>query len=96
MGNSWEEIDLNDYESHMGLASVYQLQVMNQIMKEQFYTDPVKTMMILGIAGGNGLEHISRDDFETVYGVDVNQKYLDECQKRYPQLLGMLETICMD
>lgn len=26
--------------------------------------------MILGIAGGNGLEHIQKDKFEKVYGVD--------------------------
>lgn len=58
MSNPWEEIDLNDYESHMSLASVYQLQAMNQMMKEQFYAYNVESMMILGVAGGNGLEHI--------------------------------------
>lgn len=96
MKNPWEEIDLNDYESHMSLHSVYQLQVLNEMMKEQFYTYNIKTLMILGIAGGNGLEHISIDDFEKVYGVDVNEKYLAECNKRYPKLKGLLDTICVD
>lgn len=58
MSNPWEEIDLKDYESHMSLDSVYQLQVLNAMMNEQFYTYEIKTMMILGVAGGNGLEHI--------------------------------------
>lgn len=38
MHNPWEDIDLNDYEGHMSLDSVYQLQVLSQIMKEQFYS----------------------------------------------------------
>ena len=96
MSNPWEEIDLNDYESHMSLDSVFQLQVLNEMMKEQFYTYDVKTIMVLGIAGGNGLEHINQTDFEKVYGVDVNQKFLDECNKRYPELKDVFETICAD
>jgi hypothetical protein len=36
MSNPWEKIDLNVYESHMSLESVYQLQVLNEMMKEQF------------------------------------------------------------
>ena len=33
MGNPWEEISLEDYENHMCLDSVRQLQAMNLIMK---------------------------------------------------------------
>lgn len=96
MSNPWEEIDLNDYESHMSLESVYQLQVLNEMMQEQFFTYDIKTIMVLGIAGGNGLEHINSGKFDKVYGVDVNQKYLDACKKRYPELQGVFETICVD
>lgn len=97
MGNPWEEIDLDDYESHMRLDSVYQLQTLSEMMKEQFYSRDIKTIMILGIAGGNGLEHIiNADVFEKVYGVDVNQKYLEACTGRYPELNDILETICVD
>lgn len=52
------------------------------MMKEQFDSYDIKVIMILGIAGGNGLEHIKSNTFEKVYGADVNQKYLNECQKR--------------
>ena len=36
MPNPWEEIKLDDYENHMSLDSVKQLQAMNSIMKYQF------------------------------------------------------------
>ena len=36
MKNPWEEISLDDYENHMSLDSVRQLQTLNALMKEQF------------------------------------------------------------
>lgn len=96
MKNPWKEIDLISYENHMSLDSVYQLQAMNEMMKEQFYANSVLSVMILGIAGGNGLEHIDTNVFDKVYGVDINKKYLKQCKKRYPHLKGVLKTICAD
>ena len=68
MSNPWEEISLSDYESHMKLNSVRQLQAMNALMKSQLDTYPVSSVMILGVAGGNGLEHIAGKRFVKVYG----------------------------
>ena len=82
MKNPWEEISLSDYEKHMKSDSVMQLQAMNEMMKGQINSYPVSNIMILGIAGGNGLEHISKDKFERVYGVDVNSDYLKEVTDR--------------
>lgn len=96
MSNPWEEIRLEDYESHMSLESVYQLQILNEMMREQFGTYDIATIMILGVAGGNGLEHINRDSITKVYGVDVNQCYLSECVKRYRGLGDIFESICAD
>lgn len=96
MKNPWELIALSDYENHMKLDTVMQLQAMNAAMKEQFFQYPVKTVMILGVAGGNGLEHIDPQRIETVYGVDVNAQYLNECADRYPKLQGVLECIRCD
>ena len=39
--------------------------------------------MILGVAGGNGLEHIQKTRFKKVYGIDVNQHYLNQTAERY-------------
>ena len=96
MNNPWEEISLDDYENHMRLDTVKQLQAMNEIMKEQFAAYPVETAMVLGVAGGNGLEHIRTDKYRRVYGVDINSAYLDAVQERYPQLAGVLQCLHLD
>ena len=96
MSNPWEEISLNDYENHMSLDSVKQLQIMNSIMKEQFEDYPVSTAMVLGVAGGNGLEHVSRDKYRTVYGVDINEDYLRIVSERYAHLSDVLKCLKID
>jgi len=45
--------------------------------------------MVLGVAGGNGLEHIDPDKYQTVYGVDINDEYLHVVEKRYADLLSI-------
>lgn len=42
----------------------------------------VSSIMILGIAGGNGLEHIQKDKFEKIYGVDINSSYLQTVMQK--------------
>ena len=96
MSNPWEEISLNDYENHMSLDSVKQLQTMNSIMKEQFEAYPVSTAMVLGVAGGNGLEHIRQDKYRTVYGVDINEEYLRIVSERYAYLSDVLKCLKID
>lgn len=96
MSNPWEEISLSDYENHMSLDSVKQLQAMNSIMKKQFTEYPVKTAMLLGIAGGNGLEHVRSSKLEKVYGIDINEDYLKAVKERYKDLEGTLECLRID
>ena len=96
MNNPWEEISLDDYENHMKLDSVMQLQTMNSMMKDQFEAYPVTTAIVLGIAGGNGLEHVSRDKYQTVYGIDINEDYLNAVSERYGLLSGVLQCLRID
>lgn len=96
MINPWEKISLTDYENHMKLDSVMQLQTLNKMMKNQFYAYPVSSIMILGIAGGNGLEHINKEYFSKIYGIDINPSYLHETIKRYSELNGLLECMCIN
>ena len=93
MPNPWEEISLDDYEKHMSLESVRQLQALDSIMKEQFAAYPVETAAVLGVAGGNGLEHIDTDKFRTVYGIDINADYLRAVSERYTELSGVLKCL---
>ena len=91
--NPWEEIALSDSENHMQLESVMQIQNMNRMMKVQLNSYAVNSVMILGIAGGNGLEHIDVNKFNKVYGIDINEEYLIAVKKRYSDISDVLECI---
>ena len=96
MKNPWEEISLDDYEKHMSLDSVMQLQAMNSLMKQQFEAYDVHTAMILGVAGGNGLEHVNTVKYKKIYGVDINDAYLKAVASRYASMGEVLECLCFD
>lgn len=96
MNNPWKEIRLSDYENHMKLDSVMQLQTLNIMMKKQLSEYSAHSVMILGIAGGNGLEHIDTEKYSAVYGIDINTEYLQEVEKRYENLNGILKCLCAD
>lgn len=94
--NPWEEISLSDYENHMSLDSVKQLQAMNVMMKKQFEAYPVDTAMVFGIAGGNGLEHVNKEKYKKIYGIDINEEYLAEVKERYSDMKDILECRRVD
>ncbi len=94
--NPWEEISLSDYEKHMSLESVKQLQALNEMMKKQFEAYPVTTAMVFGIAGGNGLEHVNQEKYKKIYGIDINEEYLAAVKERYSYLKDTLECHRID
>ena len=96
MTNPWEEIQLDDYENHMSLKSVKQLQMLASLMKDQLDDYNVCTAMILGVAGGNGLDHVKKDKYKKVYGVDINEAYLNAVSKRYIFLSDVLCCLQLD
>ena len=94
--NPWKTIKLQDYESHMKLDTVKQLQALNSIMRDQIDRYHIKTLCVLGVAGGNGLEHIPSDRMTKVYGVDINDTYLKACRQRWHLASDILELIHTD
>lgn len=74
---------------------VSQLQALNSFMKKQLENYNVDSVMIHGVAGGNGLEHTEGKDFKKIYGVDINENYLKECAERYSQLEAFV-PFCAD
>lgn len=96
MTNPWKKISLTDYEKHMNYHSIMQLQFLNKMMLSQFYRFPIDSAIILGIAGGNGLEHIDKKKIAKVYGIDINPEYLKKCMERFKMLEDILELICVD
>jgi len=96
MPNPFLEIPIEIYEKHMSLDSVQQLQALNRIMRDQLNRYDISTAMILGVAGGNGLEHVDISKIDVVYGVDINPQYLETCRQRYSQLGTHFKGLCFD
>ena len=94
--NPWETISLSDYENHMSLSSVNQLQAMNKMMKFQFEAYPVTSAIVFGVAGGNGLEHVNMKKYSKIYGIDINNAYLNNVKKRYSFMEDILECKRID
>lgn len=83
MDNVWNAIPLEDYELHMKHGTVGQLDLLNNLTKKYLRELTPESVLFLGIAGGNGLEHIDNNVTNTVLGIDINQSYLDETNKRF-------------
>jgi threonine dehydrogenase-like Zn-dependent dehydrogenase len=95
MSNPWLSIPLEDYEGHMDSADVGQLMVLAELFKCALDRCLPESVAVLGVAGGNGLEQIDCAGTKRIVGVDINQRYLDEVQRRFGALAG-LELHCRD
>ena len=94
--NPWTTIPLTDYEQHMSHSSVGQLSLLNSLTKKYLAKLKPATCLFMGIAGGNGLEHIDNDISKNVIGIDINQEYLDVCFKRYHDRIDSLQLLELD
>jgi threonine dehydrogenase-like Zn-dependent dehydrogenase len=95
MANPWLSIPLQDYEGHMGRDNAQQLSVLSELFKRALDICVPESVAVLGIAGGNGLEHVNQATIRRVVGFDINARYLDEVRRRfgtYPNL----ELHCVD
>ncbi len=95
MSNPWLHIPLADYEGHMQLPEVAQLAALSGLFAQTLQIVRPASVAILGIAGGNGLQHIDPKITKRVVGLDLNPHYLDAVRSRYPSLPG-LELHCVD
>ena len=87
--NPWTRLPHDTYEKHMGHESVRQLEALSRVVRDQLalVADIEKpAVAILGITGGNGLEHAAPGRYRSVIGVDINGEYLDVCRERYGHL----------
>lgn len=76
--------------------SVAQAQLLNNLTSKYLQKYKPENPLFLGISGGNGLEHIDVNHTKTVYGIDVNESYLQETQKRFGQKIKQLVLINAD
>jgi len=94
--NPWLHIPLEDYELHMSHQMVGQSTLLNSLTKKYLEGINPETVIFLGIAGGNGLEHIDNKITKSVYGIDINQDYLDTAFKRYSHRIPSLQLLKLD
>lgn len=95
MPNPWLDIPLDDYEGHMSSAGVEQLAALAELFKCALDHCRPESVAVLGVAGGNGLEHIDCSITKRIAGLDINARYLEEVQRRFGTLAG-LELHCRD
>jgi hypothetical protein len=90
MPNPWLDIPLADYEGHMASPEVRQLEALSELFAEALELRRPGSIVILGVAGGNGLDRIDSKVTERVVGVDINPLYLKTVRQRYSHLRGLV------
>jgi SAM-dependent methyltransferase len=93
--NPWLRVPLEDYEGHMGSGAANQLAPLADLFGDTLARLRPRSVAVLGVAGGNGLEHVDGAVTGRVVGVDVNPAYLAATRQRFPDLRG-LELVCVD
>jgi len=93
--NPWLALPLEDYEGHMGSSAVAQLAPLADLFGEALARLRPHSVAVLGVAGGNGLEHVDSTLTTRVVGLDLNAAYLAATKARFPDLRG-LELHCAD
>ena len=79
----------------MGSEAVDQLVPLADLFGEALARLRPRSVAVLGIAGGNGLQHVDGTITSRVVGIDVNPGYLTATRRRFPELRG-LELVCAD
>lgn len=89
----WNQVSLEDYENHMKHDTVGQLQMLSSLTRKYLNQYKPGNLLLLGIAGGNGLEHINPRITHQVVGIDINEDYLQQTQHRFKDRLPDLKLI---
>src|SRR6185369_14082888 len=96
MRHPWLEIPIADYEAHMALPSVGQAQLLGTALQRTVAQFRPRSLAVLGVAGGNGLERLGRDQVRRVVALDFNPDYLALCSRRYAASFTEFEPVLHD
>jgi len=94
--NPWTLVPAADYEGHMGPEGADQLAPLAAILGKALAGLRPARLLVLGVATGNGLEHVDPAVTRRVVGVDLNLQYLALCRQRQMRLGARLELYCSD
>lgn len=87
--NPWLEVPLADYEGHMRSPDVDQLGPLSRLFADALRRHRPESVAVLGVAGGNGLEHVDPAVTRRIVGLDINPGYLDAARGRFGSLPGL-------
>ena len=82
--NPWLDIPEADYVGHMSSPDVDQYGVLNRLLRDALAAVRPRTLLVLGCAAGNGLEHVDSVVTSRVVAVDINRRYLEKLAGRFP------------
>jgi SAM-dependent methyltransferase len=94
--NPWSMVPAAEYEAHMGPAGVDHLAPLSAIFGKIYGALRPARVLVLGVATGNGLEHVDLAVTRRVVGVDVNIQYVAVARQRHLRLGPALELYCED
>ena len=85
-----------DYEGHMGSPGVRQLEFLSRVFGGLVREFEPESLVVLGCATGNGLEHIVPGHLHKFVGLDINPEYLEICRQRHGERIPDMELVCED
>lgn len=94
--NPWLSIPAFDYEGHMSSPAVAQFSLLSREFKRALCAANPSSIMVLGCATGNGLEHVDPSVTRRLTAVDINPDYCSLVEKRFSHNIPGLEVLCGD
>ena len=80
----------------MALPSVGQAQLLDTALQRTVKEFKPRSLAVLGVAGGNGLESLDRATVRRVVALDFNPDYLALCTRRYAASFAEFEPVLHD
>ena len=96
MRHPWLDVPIADYEAHMSLSSVGQAQLLCTALESTVTEFQPRSLAVLGVAGGNGLQFVDLAVVRRMVALDFNPDYLALCSRRFAASFTEFEPVLHD
>lgn len=94
--NPWTLVPASEYEAYMGRGGADETGPLSHLFARVYRARRPRRLAVLGVATGNGLEHVNVRETGRTVGVDVNLSYLAVTRQRHMRLGPSLQLVCAD
>lgn len=94
--NPWTLVPAAEYEAFMGSSGADETVPLATLFARAYLARHPRRLAVLGVATGNGLEHVRVRETGRTVGVDVNLSYLAVTRQRHMRLGPSLQLVCAD